>query len=302
MAKPKSPLLSFGATGTIADSLTFQKRNHGTIARTKPIPKDPYTLAQAYQRWDYQDYAYLWTLQSQAVQQTYRTRASRYHITGFSLWMREHLRDLPDLAGRWHLDEKAGAIAYDSSKYATNGIIFGATPTTGLIDGAQYFTLNDYIEITAPQLNFTSEDFSLVATIKVDSLPGLQSLFRRGLINFDGWEFFIYGNGRIYVYTSQSGERQYSHSPNGSIVINTWYTVGFSRAGASITLYKNGLDVTLRPGFHVDPLTSTRTAKIGIDDNLTDYPFDGRIDNLIVYNRALDATEHKRHSDRRYPA
>ncbi|MBA7586890.1 hypothetical protein ES708_28897 [subsurface metagenome] len=180
MAKTKSPLLSFGARGTIADSLTFQKRNQGTIARTKPIPKDPYSLAQAYQRWDYQDYAYLWTLQSEAVKQTYRTRASRYHITGFSLWMREHLRDLPDLAGRWHLDEKAGAIAYDSSKQKHNLTIIGASPAPGLINGGFSFDgINDYLiaPATGSLLNFTAKtvEFFIKPTAKTGFVRGVYS-------------------------------------------------------------------------------------------------------------------------------
>ncbi|MBA7700187.1 hypothetical protein ES703_108896 [subsurface metagenome] len=265
------------------------------------MPTDPYSLKQAYQRWDYQDYAYLWTLQSEAVKQTYRTRASRYHMTGFSLWMREHLRDLPDIAGRWHLDEKSGALAYDSSKYATNGVIVGATPTTGLIDGAQYFTPNAYIEITTPQLNFTSQDFSLVAMVKVDDLTDGRLIFCRGRASQDGCYIFIQTNGSVYVATNQAAARQASTSSAGAIVPGLWYTVGFSRNGASIRIYINGVDDTPSPGSHIDPLTCARSAKIGIYDNLALYPFDGIIDHFIIYNRALDATEHKRHSERRYP-
>ncbi len=50
MAKPDKPLLSLGARGTIADSLTFQKRGRATIARRKPIPTDPESTAQLAQR------------------------------------------------------------------------------------------------------------------------------------------------------------------------------------------------------------------------------------------------------------
>ncbi len=302
MAKTKTPFLSFGASGTVGGVLTAQKRGRATLLRSTPVPTDPYSLKQAYQRWDYQDYAYLWTLQSEASKQTYRTRASRYHITGFNLWMREHLRDLPDIAGRWHLDEKAGAIAYDSSKHATHGIIVGASPATGLIDGAQYFTLNDYIEIIAPQLNFTSEDFSLVASFKIDDLTSGKALFFRGSKNADGWYAYIESTGRVYFHTNQAAAYQRSISSAGSIVAGAWYTLGFSRSGASVRIYINGLDDTPSAGSHIDPLTCARTAKIGIWDDLATYPFDGRIDNIIVYYRALDATEHKRHSERRYPA
>ncbi len=60
MAKPKSPLLSFGARGTIANSLTFQKRRQLTIAREKPIPTDPKSPAQLTQRQKYKDAVSAW--------------------------------------------------------------------------------------------------------------------------------------------------------------------------------------------------------------------------------------------------
>ena len=60
MAKPKNPLLSLGARGTIADRLTFQKRGLGTIAREKPIPKDPKSPAQLAQRQRYKEAVASW--------------------------------------------------------------------------------------------------------------------------------------------------------------------------------------------------------------------------------------------------
>ncbi len=60
MAKPKSPLLSFGARGTIADTLTFQKRGRLTIARQKPIPSDPKSAAQLSRRQVYRDAVAAW--------------------------------------------------------------------------------------------------------------------------------------------------------------------------------------------------------------------------------------------------
>ncbi|MBA7638324.1 hypothetical protein ES703_45978 [subsurface metagenome] len=72
MAKPKSPLLSLGARGTIADSLTFQKRGRGTIAREKPIPKDPKSAAQLAQRQRYIEAVALWNALSPEEKEAWR--------------------------------------------------------------------------------------------------------------------------------------------------------------------------------------------------------------------------------------
>lgn len=50
MAKLSGPLLSFGATGSVADSITFTDRNNQHIGKQHAIPSNPNTAAQATQR------------------------------------------------------------------------------------------------------------------------------------------------------------------------------------------------------------------------------------------------------------
>jgi hypothetical protein len=302
MAKVKTPLLSFDAHGSLGDSLTFRRHAGGTVAEKKP--RLPYflTLPSQYQRWLYQDYVYLWHQQSIATKQFYATTGARHHLTGFQYWMKYHLTNLPDIAGLWYLDEKSGSVAHDASRYLTHGTIVGASPTVGLIAGAYDFTPASYIEITCPQLDFTSEDFSLLLRFKVDDLTTERQPFGRGKAEVDGWYIVIQPDGSIYFVTNQVAVRQFSISSVGSILVGNWYTVGFSRTGASIRIYVNGVDVTHSVGFHIDPLTCARSAKIGIYDNLFSYPFDGKIDHVIVFIRALTAADHLRHSLRRWPS
>jgi len=301
MAKSKTALLSLGSQGSIGGSVTTQKLRQQTMIRSKPFPKQPDTLAQIYQRWLYQDYIAWWHTLTAAQQRQWHSNASRHYMTGFAYWMSRRLKLLPDIAAWWKLDEKSGIIAHDSSKYATHGTIFGATPTTGLIDGAYYFTLDDFIEATTPQLNFTSGDFSLITWIKLDVLNPFQVIFARGLNFNDGYELQILANGRIYIRTNQAATRQITQSSLGDIVPGIAYTIGFSRKGASIRLYKDGLDVTALPDVHLDPLTCNRTVKIGIYDDKVSAPFPGIIDNVIMFSRELSPTDHMRWAQRRYP-
>ena len=152
----------------------------------------------------------------------------------------------------------------------------------------------DYIEIPASytQLNFTSEDFSIIARVRFDTISSYVSIFMRGLWDKDGYWFVIDTNGALQIITFQTPGDQLSDSDNGDIVTNTWYTVGCSRSGASGQVFINGVDSTTTSGTHVNPLTSARSAKIGIYDSKVAYPFDGKIESLMVYNRALSAGEH----------
>ncbi|MBA7532777.1 hypothetical protein ES705_25007 [subsurface metagenome] len=72
MAKPKSPLLSLGARGSIGDTLTFQKRGRLTIARQKPIPTDPKTDLQLAQRQVYREAVAAWNALTPEEQEAYR--------------------------------------------------------------------------------------------------------------------------------------------------------------------------------------------------------------------------------------
>ncbi len=72
MAKPKTPLLSMGARGSIGDTLTFQKRGRLTIARQKPIPTDPQTDLQLAQRQVYRDAVADWNALTPEEKEAYR--------------------------------------------------------------------------------------------------------------------------------------------------------------------------------------------------------------------------------------
>lgn len=291
-----------GARGTLGDAITFQKRNQGTIVREKPIPKDPYSLAQAYQRWDYLDYAYLWTLQSEAIKQSYRTRASRYHITGFNLWMGEHLRDLADIAGRWHLDEQSGGFAFDSSKNNNTGTIFGATPTPGLIDYCRLFDgINDYINCgNDPSLNL-DEEFSLEARFKGTFAPlGLYYIVAKRAPPDVSYYLGVYLQrlrGIIYWPTGQKFVQ-------GTIPLqnDTWYTGIFStKSGEQLLFLGNQLDNSGVQAYSGINISSTPVI-IGAGAVGTTNRFPGPIDEVVLRTRTMDINEAAMHSERRYPA
>lgn len=89
MAKPKSPLLSLGARGTIADTLTFQKRGRQHFARVKPIPKDPKSPAQLAWRQIYRDAVTAWHALSAEGKEAWRGVCPG--LTAYQCFMRSEL-------------------------------------------------------------------------------------------------------------------------------------------------------------------------------------------------------------------
>lgn len=93
MAKTKAALLSLGARGTIADTITFQKGNRVKIARTKPVPTDPRTAAQLAQRQTFQDAVSVWNALSAADKEAWRGVCPG--LTAYQCFMRSELANTP---------------------------------------------------------------------------------------------------------------------------------------------------------------------------------------------------------------
>ena len=190
----------------------------------------------------------------------------------------------------WKLD---GAKIRSEDAYGHLCTAYGALwrPAGRWFDG-----INDYIGIPSSviQLNFTSENFSIIARVYVNTFPGHVCIFNRGLWNTDGYKFLILSTGELRVETSQAAANQASESSAGVIATGRHCTIGMSRTGASVRLYKNGEDVTSTEGVHINPKTSGRTAAIGIASDLTSQPFNGGIREFLVFSKSLIAGDHMR--------
>lgn len=191
----------------------------------------------------------------------------------------------------------SGTSLFDKSRYRSHGTITGADWATGAHGYCLDFdkSVPDYVEIDADydQLDFTSDDFSMVMRAKIDSLAATVILFCRGLDDTDGYSWRVTSVGRLHFRTEQSGAGQPSYSAAGDIATDTWYTLGMSRDGASVKVYKNGVDITSVSATHIDPATSARSAKIGIYDDKLLLTFDGKIEFLRIFGGlALSDSEH----------
>lgn len=289
-----------GAKGTVGGALTAQKRGGDTILRSTPVPTDPYSLAQAYQRWIYKDYAYLWTLLLEATKQTYRTRASKYHITGFSLWMREHLRDLPDILAWWRLDDNLGATTIDSSKNENDASIFGASPATGLIDHCLEFDgLNDYLQVSnITNIHIGTGDFTLQfflcpivlngdhRIILCDSTPSNIQIYFNPPAPANTTSLMV-ALGGVFV---NPGTKLWT--------LNSWYSIALRRISGTLTWWFDGILFKTLP--HAGNAVPSTTLQFAYRQFTGHHPFNCRMDNIIFYDWGIPQTLIERWALRRY--
>lgn len=301
MAKTNTPFLSLCSQGTVGGSLTSQIRGSATLLREKPVPTDPYSLRQAYQRWLYSDYAYWWTQQSEATRRSYAASGSRYHLTGFQYWMKYNLKNLPDIASWWKLDNQAAGIAYDSGRNSNNGTIVGASPVTGLIDLASYFDgINDIITIPYSSTFNLSPTFSLEVLAKPTAhTTDLYIVVKTDATNWD-YQLSILWNTRLVRFGINTPAGTQLVQSTAPLTFDNWHHIIGVNDGTDLLLYLDGTLNNTNPGGGGAFYTRNLPLYIG---SYAGAPWwsKGTVDNLILYTRALDSTDALRHSARRYP-
>lgn len=301
MAKTKTPLLSLGSSGSISQAITTQRRGRDTLIRAKPFPAYRYTLPQAYQRWLYEDYAYLWTQQTIQSQRDYASLGSRYHLTGFQYWMKYTLTELPDIRGFWKLDNIISGATPDSSRLLHHATVFGASLTTGLIDQALDFDgIDDYLATAlSSSYNFTG-DFTFELITKLDALNRnlLKSVSNEdwNLASPGDYVFNVGTDGNIALYIKNI------LTLGGTSPISTgqWYHLTARRLTNKVTLYKDGILISVE-GIAAGTIGNTQALQLARPQINLDFRLEGILDQVTLYDRALDTTEIARHSSRRYP-
>jgi len=191
----------------------------------------------------------------------------------------------------------AGAELKDKSRYRSAGAIITATWGDGLHGRCLDFNLAnpDYVDIPAAhtQLDFTTEDFSIITRIEPDQVALRSTIFMRGKPNADGYSYRIDAGGQLVFLTWQLAAFQITRGNAAAIAVDTWYTIGMSRAGASVRVYINGVDDVTAAGAHIDPATCARNAVLGLyGQEIINYPFDGKIEFQRIFGVALTASEH----------
>ena len=145
--------------------------------------------------------------------------------------------------------------------------------------------------VNSADLAYTTEPFSGLAWVYPHAVGG--TIMSKWTNVTSGWIFITLVTGEIQIITETGGPHiDISGSPAGSLVVNTWQLVGFSRLGNSVKIYKNGADITSLVGVHADPAADAGLFYIACDSAIAQ-SYDGLIWRPRIFNRQLSATEFK---------
>ncbi len=189
--------------------------------------------------------------------------------------------------------------AYDYSGN-NDGTVSGAAITTGKVNNAYDFDgANDKIDIKYNQsLNFSNSPFSVAAWIKYQKSGRSEFIVSSyNWSSFNGvlqkaWALFEYSNTsmQFVLYHNGSDANTTSRSVSG-LTPGTWYHVAGVWNQTAVKLYINGKLNGTTTGTK-GPLINNVPTPVRIGDIMNNYyPFNGTVDEVGIWNRALTSAE-----------
>jgi len=197
--------------------------------------------------------------------------------------------DIPvGMIAHWKFDEGQGSIAYDSAGN-NHGAVYGAQWTTGKLDGALDFDgFNDYVDCG----NNASLDITAKVTITVWVKTNDAGNFQHNPYVAKGdrsyaIKHYMDNSLQFFIY---DGEWKVVWFPVDSSFNGVWHHLVGTYDGSSLKLY---IDGQLRnTTAHVGSIASSGySVNIGRNAQATDRFYDGLLDEVAIYNRALSASE-----------
>ena len=211
-------------------------------------------------------------------------------ITAQYSWVEEEQAD-PNLIAYWKLDGDA-----TDSAGTNDGTIYGATPTTGQINDALDFDgSGNYVDVGS-----TSE-LKLVTAGSISVWVKPNSLYQNSIINKRGgsnggnknenyWLVFGSVNSCAMIIGDGSDYAE-AEIPIENFSLDNWYHIVGFWDSANVMIYLNGDLKGIQPNTLSGVITSdSYPLRIGYDSR-AGWHFDGTIDDVRIYNRALSAEE-----------
>ncbi len=204
------------------------------------------------------------------------------------------------LVGHWQFDEGSGSIATDSSGYNNTGSLVNGPTWTG--QGELSFDgIDDYVDIAdCPSLDMTTK-LTVALWMNQSVLAASKALAAK-------WDFQTQGSWAFQTDNSNSDELRvfianalndnggnYGRTTDLNMVAGSWYHVAFVYDGDGaanadrLKVYVDGVEKTLSfagtiPSFLQNSSASVKIGKFG---GALDRYFNGIIDDVRIYNRAL---------------
>jgi len=198
-----------------------------------------------------------------------------------------------DLVGHWKLDEDSGTTASDSSSKGNDGTLTDMDPVTDWVPGnienaLEFDGGDDHVVVPHDSSLSLMNQFTVAAWIYNESLSGYDLVLNQGTSGTNRNYCFGTDDDKIIFGFDDGGFREFKEDVN--LLTGTWYHIAatFNNTSDSVRVYLNGAEVK---SWSTDrqPLTNSEDLYIG-RSQYGEY-WDGRLDDVRIYNRVLSEDE-----------
>jgi hypothetical protein len=195
----------------------------------------------------------------------------------------------------WPLDETVGDTSEEIVNNNDGTWMSAPTPVTGKVKVALDFNGVDYVEVQDDvHLNFGTGNFSIDAWVKTSTTSGIKTILdkRSGTeANPTGFALSVL-DGDLVI---QIADGTWTNYESTLLVANgNWNHVAVTMdrdSNNGLKLYVNGVSQSFNPMAHQGNLTNNANLLIGGHHYHSSTRFTGSIDEVELFNRALDASE-----------
>lgn len=202
------------------------------------------------------------------------------------------------LVAAYSFNEGSGTTVTDLSGNGNNGTINSATWTTGKYGGALSFNgSSSYVDLGNPASLQLTGSMTWSAWIYAVANPADDGQIVAKSDNSSGWQFKTSPDTGPHTFgvavSPSSGSRTQRYSTT-TRSLNTWYHVAgvYNASAGTLNIYVNGvLDNGALSGTIPASQFNNSAVNVNIGRRTGGYYFNGIIDEVRIYNRALSLTE-----------
>ncbi len=203
--------------------------------------------------------------------------------------------DDPSLVGWWKLDETSGLTAADSSLFGNDGILTSGEWTNGVVGGALEFDGTvGYVSVPSSSSLQLTNALTIAGWIKAnswDSGNDVDPIARKGEGNPNNYQLAVV-DGRATFYLDGGEADDDGFVGNTPLNTDQWYHIAATWDGVAVRIYVDGVVDNDPSDSRVDAIgTDTRPFYLGGRSGAD--LFEGTLDDVRLYNRALSEAEIK---------
>lgn len=212
-------------------------------------------------------------------------------MTSLSNVSETFIRVIPGVQGGWHFDESGGTLAHDSSGNGNDGIIYGASRVDGKFkNGLSFDGDSDYLLIPDDESLDITDEVTVAAWFKTDTVHD-GAIVWKDYSTYNptyGIAYFGQSYGQISGRITDSGGSP--HAIGFDFVADgQWHLIVLTYDGSKQKLFLDAVE-KVSQSWSGSIAASSYDLVVG-SRNLVPIYFNGIIDEVQVYERALSSAE-----------